>query len=154
MTEQIEISNAEWEVMRVIWTLGQATSRQVIDVMTKKKAWKEATTKTLLRRLVAKKALIAKKEKRAFIYEPLIAEQATINAQLAQNFANICQMHQGKTLAYLVDNLKLTKADIELLQQKLATKLPAAPLTLACDCIPSEVESVPAHDCCVHENDI
>ncbi len=33
MTEQIEISNAEWEVMRVIWTLGQATSRQLIEIM-------------------------------------------------------------------------------------------------------------------------
>ena len=26
-------SNAEWEVMRVIWTLGQATSRQLIEIM-------------------------------------------------------------------------------------------------------------------------
>lgn len=154
MTEQIEISNAEWEIMRVIWTLGHATSRQVIEVIKKKKAWKEATTKTLLRRLVAKKALVAKKEKRAFLYEPLIAEQATINAQLAQNFANICQMHQGKTLAYLVDNLTLTKADIELLQQKLTVKQLNAPLTLACDCIPSEVTSVSEHDCCTLENDV
>ena len=53
MTEQIEISNAEWEVMRVIWTLGQATSRQLIEIMEVKQNWKPATTKTLLGRLVA-----------------------------------------------------------------------------------------------------
>ena len=64
------------------------------------------------------------------------------------------QMHQGKTLAYLVDNLTLTKADIELLQQKLTVKQLNAPLTLACDCIPSEVTSVSEHDCCTLENDV
>ena len=80
MTEQIEISNAEWEVMRVIWTLGQATSRQLIKIMEVKQNWKPATTKTLLGRLVAKDVLETKKEGRGFIYSPLVQEQATIDA--------------------------------------------------------------------------
>ena len=33
MAENIEISNAEWEIMRVIWTLGEATSRQLVEIM-------------------------------------------------------------------------------------------------------------------------
>ena len=131
MTEQIEISNAEWEVMRVIWTLGQATSRQLIEIMEVKQNWKPATTKTLLGRLVAK-------EGRGFIYSPLVQEQATIDAQLMQNFSNICQMHVGKTLAYLVENLNLTQSDIAKITAKLEDKKGSAPEELGCDCIPAE----------------
>lgn len=32
MAEKVEISNAEWEVMRLLWTLNHATSRQLIDL--------------------------------------------------------------------------------------------------------------------------
>lgn len=136
MTEQIEISNAEWEVMRVIWTLGQATSKQLTEIMEIKKNWRPATTKTLLRRLVNKNILETKKEGRGFIYTPLVEEQPTIDAQLMQSFNNICQMHTGNTLAYLIKNLQLTKEDITNLQNILETKAQTAPKELLCDCLP------------------
>ncbi len=41
-----EISDAEWEVMRAVWTLGAVTSRKLIDVLAEKMGWKAATTKT------------------------------------------------------------------------------------------------------------
>ena len=147
MTEQIEISNAEWEVMRVIWTLGQATSRQLIEIMEVKQNWKPATTKTLLGRLVAKDVLETKKEGRGFIYLPLVQEQATIDAQLMQNFSNICQMHVGKTLAYLVENLNLTQGDIAKITAKLEDKKSSAPEKLECDCIPAEFHRVGCQQC-------
>ena len=147
MTEQIEISNAEWEVMRVIWTLGQATSRQLIEIMEVKQNWKPATTKTLLGRLVAKDALETKKEGRGFIYSPLVQEQATIDAQLMQNFSNICQMDVGKTLAYLVENLNLTQSDIAKITAKLEDKKSSAPEKLECDCIPAKFHRSGCQQC-------
>jgi predicted transcriptional regulator len=33
---KIEISDAEWEVMRVAWTLGNVTSSQVAEIMADK----------------------------------------------------------------------------------------------------------------------
>ena len=33
MLEKVEISNAEWDVMRVIWALGETTSRQIIEAL-------------------------------------------------------------------------------------------------------------------------
>ena len=33
MNERVEISNSEWEVMRILWTLQAATSRQIIDLL-------------------------------------------------------------------------------------------------------------------------
>lgn len=39
MNEQIEtnITDAEWEVMRVVWAQDNATSKYIIDVLEKKK---------------------------------------------------------------------------------------------------------------------
>jgi Predicted transcriptional regulator len=54
MTEIETMSKAEWQVMRIIWTLGQATSKEVIDILERKTDWKSATIKTLIIRLQKK----------------------------------------------------------------------------------------------------
>ncbi|MCG4283075.1 BlaI/MecI/CopY family transcriptional regulator, partial [Lacticaseibacillus saniviri] len=56
-TVQAEISQSEWEVMRVIWTLGSATTHDLTAILEEKMGWKSATTKTFLGRLVKKQAL-------------------------------------------------------------------------------------------------
>lgn len=70
MNINLEITPAEWQVMRVVWSLRQTTSSQIIEILQKKVDWKPATIKTLLRRLVDKKALSATRQGRGFIYEP------------------------------------------------------------------------------------
>lgn len=79
MAEKMEISPAEWQVMRIAWTLQKVTSSQVIEILQRKKNWKPATVKTLLRRLVQKKALVTTKQGRYFIYQPCVQEQETID---------------------------------------------------------------------------
>jgi BlaI family penicillinase repressor len=70
-----QISEAELEVMKVLWELKQATSSQIIEKLTKVKVWKPKTVQTLLNRLVAKGAVKAEKAYgKAFIYSPLISE--------------------------------------------------------------------------------
>ena len=54
----IKISDSEWEVMRVIWTLGQANAQQITQILADSMDWKVATVKTLLGRLVKKEALL------------------------------------------------------------------------------------------------
>ena len=64
-----------------------------------------------------------------------------------QNFSNICQMHVGKTLAYLVENLNLTQGDIAKITAKLEDKKSSAPEKLECDCIPAEFHRVGCQQC-------
>ena len=86
MLEKVEISNAEWDVMRVIWTLGETTSRQIIEALSDRRQWKPATTKTLIGRLVAKGYVGTRRKGRAYIYYPIIKEQQTINEQILTSF--------------------------------------------------------------------
>ena len=48
----VKISDSEWEIMRVIWTLGQTTAQEITQILADSMDWKPATIKTLLGRLV------------------------------------------------------------------------------------------------------
>lgn len=136
MATNLEITNAEWRVMRVIWTLGETTSNQVIEILQTKTDWKPATIKTLLRRLVEKGALTASRQGRAFIYRAVVGEQMMMDQSADQFFDSICGMHIGSTLAHEIKKRTLSKHDIQELQQILAAKLPTAPDEVPCNCVP------------------
>ena len=138
MEANTDISPAEWQVMRIIWTLKEATSSQVIEILQRKVDWQAATIKTLLHRLVKKGALKTIRNGRAFIYQPLVKEQATMNDAVDQLFASICQMHAGQSLIHVIQHTELSKADIADLQALLTEKAKTAPKMVDCDCVPGE----------------
>ncbi|WP_251546603.1 CopY/TcrY family copper transport repressor [Limosilactobacillus caecicola] len=138
MTDKLEISPAEWQVMRIAWTLQRVTSSQVIEILQRKVDWKPATIKTLLRRLVQKKVLKTTKQGRSFIYEPIVQEQPTMDIAADQLFSSICEMHVGSTLAHVLENHQLSQQDIKTLQQLLKVKAITAPETVDCNCVPGE----------------
>lgn len=51
-----QISAAEWEVMRVVWTYGTVKSSDIIMILGKGRKWSDSTIKTLIGRLVKKKS--------------------------------------------------------------------------------------------------
>ncbi|MHC9531883.1 CopY/TcrY family copper transport repressor [Dellaglioa sp. BT-FLS60] len=140
MTKQvIDISDAEWEVMRVIWTLGQSTSNEIFENLNGKMDWQMPTIKTLLGRLVKKGALSADKDGRAFIYKPLIEEQTTMDHVSQLLFDHMCQMKIGSTIADLLSEVALSQSDIMKLQAVIDQKAKTAPEMVECNCLAKEV---------------
>ncbi|ANZ63145.1 penicillinase repressor [Secundilactobacillus paracollinoides] len=139
-TRVAEISPAEWEVMRIVWTKGGAYSRELIDMLQAKRDWSASTVKTLLRRLVNKGMLETTREDRRFKYDATITESTAMNSTAEQLFDNLCAMKRGKTLLDLVENTTLSQSDIAALQVKLAEKAKSAPETIQCDCLPEDCE--------------
>lgn len=138
MTKGLEITPAEWQVMRVVWTLGETTSSQIITILQRKVDWKPATVKTLLRRLVAKGGLSTTRQGRSFIYRPLVAEQATMDQVADDLFNSICEHCVGRTLDHVIGQATLSKTDIQRLQVTLADKLTTAPDQVHCNCVPGK----------------
>lgn len=138
MVENIEITSAEWRIMRVIWTLGQATSTQIIEELQNK--WKPSTIKTLLRRLVGKNIILANKEGRYFVYKPEVMEQKTMDKAADELFGDFCNMHVGETIAHVVNGVELSQSDIIKLQKILQKKLKTAPKSVACNCLSCEMK--------------
>lgn len=134
------ISDAEWRVMRIVWTLKQADSRTIIDLLERQHDWKAPTIKTLIGRLVKKGALNTTKQGRQFIYTPNIAEQAAMDTALMDDLNQMCAMHRGTALVHVVDQLDLSHDDVQTLMTHLQAKLATAPDSVPCDCLPEDCE--------------
>ncbi|MDR0920916.1 MAG: CopY/TcrY family copper transport repressor [Lactobacillales bacterium] len=130
------ISDSEWEIMRVIWTLGEATSTEINAILADSMGWKLATVKTLLGRLVKKQALSTERVGKKFVYRPLVSEDESMYSASSELFKHICAKKVGKTLAEIVADIRLTKEDIALIQTALNQNQPVA--TIACNCIPGQ----------------
>ena len=121
----IKISDSEWEIMRVIWTLGKSDAQEVTALLSESKDWKTATVKTLLGRLVKKGVLRTETQGKKFVYYPLVSEDATIQKI-------------GQTLAEMIRESELTNEDLTMLEEALAQKEPVA--AIACNCIPGQCQ--------------
>lgn len=136
-----EITPAEWELMRIVWTLGEVTSHQLITLLQRKRDWSESTIKTLLSRLVKKGLLATAKAKRPFLYRATVSELTAMAESADTLFNHLCAMKRGATLKQLVEELPLTQADVASLQAVLAQKAKVAPEVIACDCLPAEMDA-------------
>ena len=132
------ISDSEWEVMRIIWTLEPVSSTKIIQELQAKKNWSESTIKTLLRRLVKKELLTTTKEGRHFIYSANV-NQTQVMTEAAEELLNcMCDMHKGEVLLQLLTNSPISKSDLAKMQQVISEKEKSAPDMVPCNCLPDK----------------
>ncbi|MGO1060365.1 CopY/TcrY family copper transport repressor [Planococcus sp. FY231025] len=148
--EKVEITDSEWEIMRVVWTLGQATSKEVVEVLQEKKDWKPATTKTFIGRLVKKGVLLAEPQGNKFIYSAAISEEGSVKSATDRLFGQICSRAVGKTIAEMISKAELSHEDIRLLTEALEAKAPEAVDEVACNCVPGQCKCKEHHQISCH----
>lgn len=129
------ITDAEWEVMRIVWTLGAAHSSKIITELQADSAWTESTIKTLLRRLVKKGLLRTKQDGRRYIYIPTV-DQTTMLAQAARQFLDkVCDMHKGQVLLQLLEDSPVSQKDLAAMRTVIDEKAQTAPVSVPCNCL-------------------
>jgi len=69
---RIPITEAETEVMAALWRLGPLTPARLIEAVKARRAWGEPTIKTLLGRLMQKRAIRSVREDGRLLYHPLV----------------------------------------------------------------------------------
>ncbi len=73
-----QISESEYEVMKIVWKDAPISTNEITDKLLKTTAWSPKTIQTLIKRLVTKGALTYEKQSRMFVYTPLIKENEYI----------------------------------------------------------------------------
>lgn len=81
MKDKQKISEAEYEVMKVIWENFPISTNEIIEKFENKSEWSPKTIQTLISRLVKKGIITYKKQSRVYIYTPLISENEYINQE-------------------------------------------------------------------------
>lgn len=140
MEDKSQITDAEWEVMRVVWTLRQATSKDIIDVLHSKKNWKQATAKTLIGRLVQKGLLETEQDGKRYLYTAAVDETESVKMLEQRLFDRICNKEVGKTIASMITESTLSHNDIELLEETLNRKKSEAVEEVKCNCVPGQCQ--------------
>ena len=67
-----QISEAEFEVMKIVWNHAPVSTNEITERLVKTTAWSPRTIQTLVRRLVNKGVLTYEKQGRVFVYTPLV----------------------------------------------------------------------------------
>lgn len=113
-----KISEAEWEVMKIFWSkTDPCTANEIVDALDGFSDWKPNTVKTLITRLVNKKALGFKEQRRIYLYYPLVSQEDCVRAE-TKSFAN--RVFGGALKPMLVTFLqdeKLSSDEIEELKR-------------------------------------
>lgn len=111
------ISDAESEVMQVIWNRGSSTTEDVVAALERHGKWQEATVKTFLNRLLKKRALDAHKDGRRYVYSAALTREEWMSAE-SHGFLD--RMFGGRVaplVSYFSQQKKLGKKDIEELKR-------------------------------------
>ncbi len=115
-----QISEAEFEVMKVIWKYAPISTNEITDHLVKTTTWSPKTIQTLIKRLVTKGVLSYEKQSRVFVYTPLFNEAEYIG-QESNTFLN--RFYNGNITAMVsayIDNEKLSKTEVDELRSLLS----------------------------------
>jgi len=120
MSKLPQISEAEFEVMKVIWKYAPISTNEVTEKLTQTTDWSPKTIQTMLKRLVTKKALTYEKQSRVFVYTPLVPKTEYIR-QESNSFLN--KYYNGNIVSMLTSYLeddKLSKTELDTLRHLLS----------------------------------
>ena len=106
------ITEAEWEIMKVCWSGSPRSAQEIIDALATPSSRHPKTVKTLLNRLVKKGALGFKKDGRAYLYTPLVAEKECVAAESNSFLDRVFGGSLKPMLAHFVENGELSPAEI------------------------------------------
>lgn len=113
MDKKVTVSDAELEILEVLWSAGTALNSGEIRIrLSKSKNWERTTVLTLIQRLL-KKGVISQEKRDVYYYAPRIGREEYVREE-TKNFVDKFFKGSSRNLAAaLVNSEALTKEDIE-----------------------------------------
>ena len=112
-----QISQAEWEVMKTLWDHGPLTSGQIVQKLEGGQDWRPRTIKTLLARLVHKKAVAAKQVDKRVLYWAKVQRDALVQRETRSFLARVFDGAVTPALVHFLREAELSQAQIDELKQ-------------------------------------
>lgn len=119
----VRISGAESQVMEALWREAPLTPDGIVAAVGQPNGWTAGTVKTLITRLLHKKAIEGRKEAGGYFYRPLIARADYVLSESQGLVDRLFGGEVGPMVAAFAEHRALTPKDIQLLK-KLIAELP------------------------------
>ena len=113
MKSMPKITDTEWEIMRIVWARHPLTASEVLEqLVAVDPSWHPKTARTLLARLVQKKALGYEARGRAYVYSPQVTEAEALRTASASFLERFFGGSLQPMLAHFVGQQRLSKAEV------------------------------------------
>ena len=115
------ISEAEHAVLEALWTRAPRPAAEVGEEVCDDRDWTLATVKTLLSRLVAKRAVTTEADGKRFLYSPAIPRARYLGGESRRLVDRLFGGRAASLVAHLAADEALTDADIAEIEALLET---------------------------------
>ena len=122
MPDHARISDAEWDVMEVIWTLGKVPAARVIEELAAKRDWNHRTIRTMLVRLVDKGVLKREGSGQQAVYRAAIARDKCVRRQTRSFVEKVFGGDPTSLLVHFIDQGRISPEELEELKRILDEK--------------------------------
>jgi len=115
----VTISDAEWQVMNVIWEGQPMASQEVVQQLSSQSDWAPATIKTMLHRLVKKEILTYQQQGNRYVYRSKVRRQQCVKQEGRSFLQRVFSGEAAPAVAHFIKTTKLSAAEISELRNLL-----------------------------------
>ncbi|HEV7689352.1 MAG TPA: BlaI/MecI/CopY family transcriptional regulator [Hyphomonadaceae bacterium] len=112
----MQISEAESRIMEALWKKAPLTGDQIVAQVASKNDWAAGTVRTLITRLLRKKAIAGAKEGEAYVYRPLIARSVWVSMESQGLLDKLFKGEVAPLVAHFAEHRQLSAKDIKQLK--------------------------------------
>lgn len=118
------VTDAEWRIMDTLWSRGPATAADVVAALAGSTDWSPRTVKTLLGRLLRKKALGHRTDGNRYTYFAKVSREACLRRE-SRSFTDRLFAGDGlQAVLHLARTADLSPRDLQLLRKLLKENRP------------------------------
>ena len=116
----MKIAAAESQILEALWRRSPLSFEEIAKEVGPMNGWASTTVRTLVTRLLRKKAIAGGKEAGGYAYRPLIDRSAWLNSESSSFLDRLFDGQVTPLVASLAEHRALTRADLEKLEALIA----------------------------------
>lgn len=113
----VKISGAESQIMEALWRKGPLTPDGIVADVGEAHGWAPGTVKTLITRLLRKKAIEGRREEAGYLYRPLITRTDYVQSESQNLVDRLFDGEVAPLVAHFAEHRALTPKDIQHLKK-------------------------------------
>lgn len=111
--KNINLTDAEWNVMECLWEKSPRTGRETVTYLNEKMGWSRSTTLTLLRRMEEKGAVSSEMVENITMFSPCISREGAALQETESFLDRVYKGSLGMMLSSFTKQQNLSKSEID-----------------------------------------
>ena len=120
--KMIAISESEWQVMNVVWSSEPVPTSDIVSRLGESRGWHSRTIRTLLDRLVKKRALTQQRDGKRYLYSAAVSKEDCAKKERRSFVDRVFGGNASAMILNVVRETELSEEDISELERLLKEK--------------------------------